>query len=232
MKRFSVIALSLLAALPAARAADLPRPAPPPFAPPPAFLFEGLYAGVHLGAVSLVDRAETRFAPTDATLTHLKDQSTGVLGGAHVGYDWRYGAVVYGLRADVSGSSVKSAGIDALATRFSTTMDAEGALRGRVGYAFDRLLIYASGGLNLAHVRHDYQTPAAAAYYDHLVISPTVGVGAEYAFSERWRGHVDYRVSGVGTRKENNLLLQPLATARHDAATGQISVGVSYRFGQ
>jgi outer membrane immunogenic protein len=232
MKFRALHAALILAATPV-QAADLALRRPPPApAPPPIFLFGGFYAGAQLGALSLLDRTQTLFAPTGAELVKTTARATHVAGGLHAGYDWRWGGLVYGLRAEASGARVKGAALDPFTAQYATTVDAQGALLGRVGYAFDRLLIYAAGGLNVAHVRHEYQTPAAFAGYDHIVLSPTVGLGVEYAFNDRWLAHVDYRVAGVGTGRENGLLLRPLAAARHDAGTGAISVGLSYRFGQ
>lgn len=57
-----------------------------------------------------------------------------------------------------------------------------------------------------------------------------MGVGAEYAFDDHWRANVEYRISGLATRREDASFL-PGVKLRHEAGEGQIKAGVSYRFG-
>lgn len=233
MKRLALASAASFIALGFAQAVDLPsrRNAPSPPPPPPAFLFEGFYAGAQIGALGTGDRSERFFAPTDARLAVTTTHGGSVIGGVHAGYDWHEGPIVFGLLGDVSGARAVSSGVDVFGIDIKNTVDVQGSLRGRVGYAFDRLLLYATGGLNVAHVTHDQRSLLFSERTDLVVAEPTVGVGAEYAFDDRWRGHVELRNSDLETRKEASLVL-PGTLTRHKAGEGEVSLGVSYRFGQ
>lgn len=69
-----------------------------------------------------------------------------------------------------------------------------GSARGRIGYAMDRGLFYATGGL--AFVSSDVTVPTTAVSVDvgnSIRWGGTVGVGAEYALSSHWIAGVEYR---------------------------------------
>lgn len=51
-----------------------------------------------------------------------------------------------------------SSGLNAFGANVKTIVGVQGSLRGRVGYAFDHLLLYATGGLNVANVEHEYRS--------------------------------------------------------------------------
>jgi len=233
MKRTQLVVQTYLALIGAAQGADLSsRHAAPPLPPPPVFLFEGFYAGAQVGAQGFADRSNTIFAPTNTVLARRTASGGSVIGGLHAGYDWHGGPFVFGLRGDVSGAHVVNAGVDFPGVGVVNRLDAQGSLRGRVGYAFGRFLVFASGGLNVAHVEHNYRSVFASVSKDHIVAAPTVGLGAEYAIDDHWRAHVEYRVSGLSTGKEISNPFNPLMQTRHDACSGAATVGVSYRFGR
>ncbi len=60
------------------------------------------------------------------------DDDVGLLGGVHVGYNWQEGAKVIGVEGDIS---------------FGDKIDYLASLRGRLGYAMDSLLVYATAGV-------------------------------------------------------------------------------------
>lgn len=233
MKRLAFIIATSFAALSGARAADLPSvQRAPSFTPPSTFLFEGFYVGAQIGALGFADRSNIILAPTNGVLARGTSHGGSFVGGAHAGYDWHIDSLVFGLRADVSGAHAVNAGILPFGIGVRNAVDVNGSLRGRVGYAFDRLLVYASGGLNVAHVEHEYRSPFAFVRKDHIVAAPMVGVGAEYAFDDHWRGNVEFSVSDLRTGKEVSNPFNPALQTRHDAATGAVTLGVSYRFGK
>ena len=80
---------------------------------------------------------------------------SGVDGGAHIGYNYQIGQFVAGLEGDVNGSSYNgSSTFGALA--YNTTERVDGSVRGRLGVAWDRALIYATGGAAFGNFRNQY----------------------------------------------------------------------------
>ena len=71
---------------------------------------------------------------------------------------------------------------------------------GRVGYAFDRILPYATAGVAFGRyeVIPDYaSTPPLPGEKTH--VGWTIGAGVEYTFTEKLTSRVDYRYSDFGS---------------------------------
>lgn len=230
MKRLFVL-IALLPPLAAAKAADLAvrAKAPPLLTPLPVPLFEGFYVGAQAGALGFGDRTLEFSASNNAELARATARSGSFIGGAHAGYDWRVGPLVLGLVGDVSGARAVNYLNDPFGTNIRSELGVQGSLRGRAGYAFNRLLVYATAGFNIADVRHDYRTDLVSESRHLLVGAPTVGVGLEYAVTDRWSGLLEYRLSDVGTPRETSPVLAS-TIVRHEAGAATITAGVSYHF--
>jgi outer membrane immunogenic protein len=108
-------------------------------------------------------------SPTTAgtlTLSATDDDDSGLLGGAQIGYNFQMGAFVFGVEADIQASDLGGdsttgitgtyvfVGVPGLAfapppatvVRGGASIDWFGTVRARAGVAFDRLLVYATGG--------------------------------------------------------------------------------------
>ena len=175
----SLVATALLTS--GSFAADLPRRAAPPpvFTPVPAFNWTGLYAGVNAGyalgrdsiANTSTDLAST-FAALNANKVDLKSNS--FTGGGQLGYNYQLtpgNGLVLGAEADAeyvglhrkrSTQSTSTITVPNLPNvsfndvdRYvgESSTDALFTVRGRAGYAFDRFLVYGTGGLALADIR-------------------------------------------------------------------------------
>src|SRR5205807_3969648 len=90
-----------------------------------------------------------------------KLQLSGIFGGGQIGYDWQAGSAVFGAVADIEASDVK----DDFNTRFDfhgadlsasakDNIDVWGTVRGKLGWAFDRVLVYGTGGLAWADINY------------------------------------------------------------------------------
>jgi outer membrane immunogenic protein len=168
--------LSLLAgtattalAVSAASAADLPvRAAPPPIvAPVPIFTWTGFYAGVNAGWGWRDDNSETVFLGPgpgiplglEGTLDFGGGDDGGFTGGGQIGYNFQTGSFVWGVEADIQWADTGNdsnavfiagptfAGTFVPGTFESNTPEWWGSVRARAGVAFDRVLVYATGGL-------------------------------------------------------------------------------------
>jgi outer membrane immunogenic protein len=233
MKRFVMSSLAFVFAASAAQGADLPaRYKGPPVPPAQAFAFEGFYVGGQAGFAGTGDRLREIYVPSNVTFATRTLEGGSFIGGAHAGYDWHSGPIVFGLVGDVDGARAVSSATTFYGLNVRNAVGVQGSLRGRLGYAFDHLLVYGTGGLFVGSVGRDYGF--GLGYYAHthrIVVSPTVGVGAEYAFDDHWRANVEYRASGIARSREYAPIALPVAKLRHDAAEGELKLGVSYRFG-
>jgi outer membrane immunogenic protein len=117
---------------------------------------------------------------------------SGGFAGGTAGYNWQMGNVVLGIEADAAWADVgATVGIVGLASASSTIRDM-GTVRGRVGYAFDSVLIYGTGGYAWADNRIT-ATALGASISDSQVHSGwTVGAGVEVMFAPKWSVKAEY----------------------------------------
>src|SRR5579863_4242984 len=115
-------------------AADLPSEkgppvyAPPP--PPPAFTWTGVYIGGQVGygwgSSGVYD--QTAALP----LTNYSD--SGIVGGAHIGYNYQISQVVFGLEGDVNASSEHGGTFDPVdGINYNVHKNYDASIRGRIG---------------------------------------------------------------------------------------------------
>jgi outer membrane immunogenic protein len=224
MKRSFVAGLSVLAALVAmpAAAADLPRATP---YKAPAYVtshnWTGFYLGVHAGYA---------WGTTDTI-----DLNGGFVGG-QFGYNWQaagspwvFGGEFDSAWADLgrSGTIFMPAGVLSL----SSDANYQGSLRGRIGYAFDRTMIYVTGGLGWIH--NELRVTAAlppfvfGASDSKLHVGGVVGAGLEHAFAPNWSGKIEYLYAMYNEKTYFGNLGGGI---RADADTHTLKVGLNYHF--
>jgi outer membrane immunogenic protein len=230
MKRFAIagFALGMMAA--AAAAADMPVPYTK--APPREFSWTGLYIGGNAGWLQLEDNGYPFcLDPTGAMQGPGCDivpggqmGANGFFGGGQAGYNWQAGKLVLGIEADMQGVSLKASEnipgpfavvspfpINTGPANFTATESLTwfGTLRGRFGVAFDRLLIYMTGGLAMGGVdvtqAHNFQPapPLVPVQYpsntSRVLNGWTFGGGVEWAFLDRWSVKAEGGYYDLGT---------------------------------
>ena len=151
MKRLLLSLAACTAFTTVASAADLPRrmEAPPVFTPVPVFTWSGFYAGLNAGyAFGVGDRDR------DYLFGSARGAS-GFTGGAQIGYNWQFtpgSGIVIGVEADAQYTDFNrrlggNHFYDVNTYGYGRdNLDFFGTVRGRVGYAFDRVLFYGTGG--------------------------------------------------------------------------------------
>jgi len=76
-------------------------------------------------------------------------------------------------------------------------------VRGRAGYAFDRFLVYGTGGAAFG----DLQAAAGVLPFNSTTqVGWTAGAGIEYAFLPNWTAKVEYLYVNLGTLNCTGLL--------------------------
>jgi len=211
--------LGLLAFNGAAQAADLPLKAP---AMAPVFDWTGLYIGGHTGFGQGASRGTLGDPATDTA----RNVFGGLIGGVQAGYNYRLSSgVLLGAEADISFPNYFTSNkiVSPLAAANAGVVEAwdhAGTLRGRLGYAADSWLVYATGGLAWASERFT-NTPAVG--NDEKILKTRLGwaagAGLEYGFAPDWSVRLEYLYSrfddedvrfASGTRYTSSLDLQSL----------------------
>ncbi len=230
--KFLTAAAAVLTMTGGALAADLPTMKGPPAympPPPPFFTWAGLYVGGQVGyawghvASTLVPAVPLPPIPSYSP--------TGVIGGAHIGYNWQMGPLVYGLEGDVDGSSYKGNAMWGPFLGLSTRYPVQGSIRGRLGYAFDHVLLYATGGAAFASITETLSIPIIAYTESHsrARVGWTVGGGLEYAIDNNWSVRGEYRYTNYGTFSDP-INFAPAFSIRKTEDEHRVQVGFSYKF--
>ncbi|MBM3562691.1 MAG: porin [Alphaproteobacteria bacterium] len=185
---------------------------------PPAFNWAGLYMGASLGGgipLHGADRlqAASGFGSPIFDLYPASATHPGVTVGAQAGYNWQSGPWVWGFETDLSlldgrrgptGAYLASPAypppaIFTLASNSSANFFA--SIRGRLGYAWDRTLLYLTGGVAAGGERGPTTLTLGAGGPDGIFYAPwsqssrmkyAIGGGFEYAFAENWSARAEY----------------------------------------
>ena len=165
------------------------------------------------------------------------DVSGGTIGGT-VGFNYQAigTPIVFGLEfdgswGDVSGS--RSFNVGPVALTAKSEADTFLTLRGRVGYAWNMTLLYATGGV--AWVNNEVSATATLGPVSVGVsdsknhIGFVVGGGVEQAFTRNWSGKVEYLYMGLGSETYFPTVAGGLNSGDIDVHT--IRAGLNYRFG-
>ncbi len=247
------LAFSVLAGS-AAFAADLPPPAPMPRAPAvyipapiPVYNWTGFYVGGNLGGSWQQGSFGDPFGNTFST----NNQFTGTGGGqVGVNYEFNSGVVIgaeamFDWRFNNGNTSntvnlVTSSGGAPSGTNASITVNNQWltTATGKLGYAFDRTLVYAKGGgawvgsnnptISLGGVSNTFSTSNSNWGW-------TIGAGAEYAFWGNWSARIEYDY--VGLTNQTFTVPPGASILAGDQFTGNsrniqmVTAGINYKFG-
>jgi outer membrane immunogenic protein len=187
------VALALLPSL-SARAADMTPiaqraiPATSGYIPAQ-YYWSGFYLGAALGDAWGTSTFTDLFAVPPQTAT---PSLNGILVGGLTGLNYQFGSWVIGVEGDFTGTWANGSVNDAAGNNLQTKVFWTASLTGRLGFAFDRLLIYGKGGGALDYDR-DFVTVGGVqtigtAYHGGW----TVGGGLDYAFTEHWIARLEY----------------------------------------
>lgn len=206
MKKFAsaAAAIAALGFVNSANAADMPIKMPVKAAPmvAPDYNWTGLYVG-GVGTYGWGNSQHCQIgvaAPlTNCDPTFPQTEPAGWQGGATVGYNWQSDRWVLGVEGDwswgkLNGSSLRTtnfgcgAAIDVCITNIKSTE----TLRGRLGWAFDRFLPYATAGIAWNQLNASMGSGTFYSSGDTTKSSFVVGGGLEYAFLQNLSAKIEY----------------------------------------
>ena len=263
------ILLSTAAALVAvpALAADLPSrtaaPAAPYVAPAaPIFTWTGFYLGVNAG-YNWGNNDLTLFtAPAYAPYLprQIKGDTGGFTGGVQAGYNWQINQFVLGVEGDWvwldsgknnGGTTVFAGGYPGAVSAATITSNGRigadwlATLRGRIGYAMDRWMVYGTGGFAWGSVKSS--SALSASYISTTTGLSTVdlwsgsnndtrfgwaiGGGVEYAFTNNITTKIEYLYYDLGSK--NYAVVGgtlPATSARAKIDGSIVRAGLNYKF--
>ncbi len=228
------------------------------------FTWAGPYFGLNIGGQITKDTTSTMssgpaFYPGEAQALDASSSGTltssGAIGGMQAGYNWQFNNAVVGLEVDFNGATatgnravigIPNAPIGTALTQtvkqpmFITTV------RPRVGWAFDHVLVYATGGYAFAayQVVDSYNfivgPPGTQSDVTAKLSGWTAGAGVEYAFYKGMSLKLEYLYLGMGgfnSTINTNILPSGLLTTgssnivvHHSLSDNIFRLGLNFNF--
>jgi outer membrane immunogenic protein len=227
-------------------AADLPVAVEtaPPIATP--FSWSGTYVGLNVGGAW----GSFNFDPTtmnnvtgtaiDGGSTRLTDH--GAIGGFQTGHNWQFGSWVLGIEHQIQFSNLKqtltiASAVGALrpGDSFNDKIDSLNATRAKVGWAWDRLLLFTAAGLETGFVNGSASYVARPGGSPALTFSDnntfhvgyTVGGGLDYALTDKVSVGVEYRYFDLGKQTYNLGAVTGIAAAGASTVSNDLNLRAS-----
>jgi len=211
--------LSLAALAQSAAAADLSRryepvPGAPVYAP--LYKWTGFYVGLNGGGAWGHSRWDSAGG---------FDVTGGLLGGT-IGYDWQTGPLVFGVESDLDWTHIGGSTTSFCPLGCKTSNSWLGTVRGRVGYAVDRIMPYVTGGLAFGNIKAS--TPGLPGI-DGSNTGWTVGAGLEVAIAGSCTAKAEYVFVDLGNA-HCGLNCGALVNDNVSFRTSIVRGGLNYRF--
>jgi outer membrane immunogenic protein len=184
-------ALAVLTTMGAANAADMERRQAMPAKAPiymPGYNWTGFYVGINGGG---------GWGGSDwsnAAGTAGSGELSGALVGGTIGYNYQMGRAVFGVEGDFGWSNIRGSSA-CVATTCSINNDWLGTARGRIGYAFDRVMPFVTGGAAFGNVK---TSVASVGDTEDTKLGWTVGGGVEAAIAGPWTAKAEYLYVDLG----------------------------------
>jgi outer membrane immunogenic protein len=190
----------------------------------PVTTWTGFYLGAHLGAA--FGTLET--TDFNEVAGKFKNDPTDVFGGVQFGYNMQHGHFVYGAEVDLGAMGFNDTVSQPGATYIKSTISTGlyGDITGRLGYAFDRTLVYAKGGFAFFEGDIKITDVGEASTIKSGLTGYTIGAGVEHKFSPAWSVKAEYQYFDFGS--ETLLVSDDKYTNELTAHT--VKVGVNYSF--
>jgi outer membrane immunogenic protein len=228
MRRVLITGLAVLGTVAQAAAADLPQPALPPAQAPVAYIpapavynWGGIYYGINGG----YGFGKSEWFSTHGTTGSFKTDGFAV--GATIGANYQVDALVFGLEADLDWMGLEGTSNVCTPGKCETKDTYLATFRGRIGYAFDRVLFYATGGGAYGNIEANAPT---GSFISTSKPGWTAGAGVEAALSENWTARVEYLfvdLQNAGPFNAGAPVPVPV-TVKFDA--NLIRLGIDYKF--
>jgi outer membrane immunogenic protein len=227
-----------------AQAADM-RPAPPPPAPvymPPPFTWTGFYIGGNLGGAW----ANTTITDSLFGLSFSNGNNGVFVGGGQVGFNYQFGNAVFGVEGDFDWAANNNNSVTGVVGPLGHSFTASAndrwmaTIAGRLGYAFDRWLIYAKGGggwvgANSFTVTDVTAGASVSAGSSNTISGWLVGGGFEWAFANNWTIRAEYDYFGLSGRSFTVPATFPILAGdtftTNNNNIQMATVGINYKFG-
>jgi outer membrane immunogenic protein len=221
MRSKLIAAFTCTTALVAAGAASAADLAARPYTKAPAYVeplfnWGGFYVGGHIGGAWTNEQwINTGNGAPFADLVPgegFRQRSSGIMGGAQIGYNWQAANYVFGLEGTISGlnnsghvTNTVFGGVGgAFDDQFSWRTNVLATIVGRAGFAVQNNLFYIKGGYagvnNRLSVVDNAGLNTGSGGQTHWANGWTLGAGWEYGITRNWIVGIEYNYAGFQTQ--------------------------------
>jgi outer membrane immunogenic protein len=229
----------------AASAADLPAVAytKAPVIVDPVYNWTGFYLGI-AGGFDWARSQYYRNDPVAGVFNGLREtagiKANGALAGGTFGYNYQFSNhVVIGFENDISWTNNKGAAN--LVTPFTPSTATDGisqnwlyTARGRLGFAWDRWMVFGTGGVAFTNEGMQLCDPAmGCGSQSQIVTGWTAGGGVEYALAGNWSAKLEYLHNDFGSQYLGRTVVPGFAFFARDATLTNdiVRAGLNYKLG-
>jgi outer membrane immunogenic protein len=164
----------------------------------------------------------------------------GFLLGGYTGLNYQVGSIVFGFEGDFIGSWGKTTITDTAGDTETVNVFWTSTATARLGWAFDRLLIFAKGGAAFLYHRENIGGPGpnalpaicpaigCVASGSSVLASWTVGGGLEWAVTDHWIARGEYSYMKFPIKAE--FVTAPPNTAQVGMNFNELKAGIGYKF--
>ncbi len=193
--------------------------------------FDGFYLGGHAGGTfGNADYNSDQAVGPGGPFVNGNINLDGFAGGLVIGNNFQVDNFVFGVEGDVTFGDVDGNSTIA-GTNYDFDVDVTGTIRGRIGYAWDQLMLFGTAGIALADVKVSDNTGITGSQRETNV-GFVVGGGLEFAFSDSLLFRTEYLYANYGNETYN--LPGPAAPGffdRADFETHTVRGAIIWRFG-
>lgn len=227
---FGLLGLALASALTApANAADIYRDGASSLKDAgiiPVSSWTGFYAGVHMGGAS----GDLNVFDRDVFRHTFNNDADDIFVGGQLGYNVQLNSFVAGIEADFGGIAFSNATFEpgsSGAVKSTIDRGLYGDVTGRLGYAFDRTLVYAKGGIAFYEGEIAVTENNRAAAKADSWTGWTVGGGVERKFAPNWSVKAEYQYFDFGSEEVKTSANDRF---RNELTAHTAKIGVNYLF--
>ena len=202
----------------------------------PAYNWTGFYLGVNAGSGSGQTNTDELCFDCNVpghTFPLGQHSYSGFIGGGQIGYNYQLGNFAVGVEGDFDGTNIHGALVGLQNDYVNTTRyNWIASIRGRAGFAIDKVFIYATGGGAFTSVEHSSLDNAIGAPEASTTKSGSVvGGGLEFAIDNHWSIRGEYLSYDFGrNRLQINLVpIRPIYFEYTDQIQS-VRAGIDYKF--
>jgi len=220
-----------------ALAADLQQPGPPPPrapatyvpVPAPVFTWTGIYVGLNggyaFGSSNWTGPAAAYSGCPTGGCSTGNFSTNGFLAGGTIGGDYQFNQFVLGIEADGDWTNLSGSLAPSTCGGFTCTTQSDwlATVRGRAGFAWDRILFYGTAGGAFGNL----QAGSTGSFDTSTQIGWTAGAGIEAAIAPNWTAKVEYLYVNLGNMTCN---INCVPGTSVSLTENVIRAGINYKF--